>query len=178
MARSDNQREALKRSIRKVHQHVALTGTDGQVLSNERGLMHAYVSQREPVVTTLTAGFNVGIDVLTDGLAVQVQPTVSSDGQTATLDFRLIQTRTVALRKGTNDVLTLLLKQQAPFDLPTIASDAQAGTVTLLLNSPMIIAGGTVPAKLVDRTAADDAADISVFYIATVRVIEAAAEKR
>ncbi len=177
VARTDAERAALNNAIRKVHQHVVLTGTDGQVLSNERGLTHSYVSQLEPVISDLAAGLNATVDVLTDGLAVEVQPTMSTDGKTATLDFRLIMSRTVALREGVNGVTTVLQKQEAAFDLPTIASDAQAGTINLPIDSPMIIAGGTVPAKLVDKNAADDAADISVFYVATVRVIKAAAEK-
>lgn len=171
VAASAEQKAALKKAVKTVHQTTSLTGADGQVLSNEKGTAKSYVSDTEPVVTEQTVSSDPSIDILTDGFSVQIQAILSSDAKRATLDFRLLQTRAIATRAAKVQAATSYQTTESTFELPTVVSDSQAGTVSLPLGSPMVVAGGTVPAGLLTGNA-EDKGTTEVYYIATVRLVD------
>lgn len=171
VAASAEQRAALKKAVKAVHQSASVTGADGQVLSTEKGTAASYIAGSEPVVAEQTVGSMPQIDTLTDGLSAQVQAVLSSDGKRATFDFRLIHARMIAAREVKVQAATTNQKAETTIELPTIISDSQAGTVNVPLGSPMIVAGGTVPMRLLTGNT-DDTGTTEVYYIATVRMVE------
>jgi hypothetical protein len=131
----------------------------------------SYIANSQPVIAEQTVGSSPQIEALTDGLSAQVQAILSSDGRRATFDFRLIHARALAAREVKVQAATANQKAEATVELPTVVSDSQAGTVSVPLGSPMIVAGGTVPKSLLSGNG-EDKGMIEVYYIATVRLVE------
>lgn len=63
-----------------------------------------------------------------------------------------------------------------PIDLPEFVCDQRGGTITLQLNTPTIVTGGTVPENLVSAKA-EAGSVIQLYYIVTARLLESEGEK-
>jgi hypothetical protein len=168
MAAADKDKAALKKAVRKVLFSAMLSGTDGQILSSEKGAQQNFVVSAIPVVADHSLGFTPTMDTTEEGLAAKVQASLSSDETKATFDFRLLLSRQVGIYQAKLEGVASYRTAEAVIDLPRIVRDAQAGTLLLPLDTPTIVAGGTVPQSLLTGLEADTA-QTEIFYLVTVR---------
>ena len=175
VARDDRRKAALSKAVTKTHAATSVTGTDGQVLSSEKGFTTAYVSDVEPVVAADSLSWDPTVSTLSEGLSVQVQAVLSSDANEATLDYRMILARGVGGHEAATQGATSQQVANAAVTLPRLASDMRAGTLTMPLGCPVVIAGGAVPASLLVEDNSKGTVDI--YTIATVRLMGGAKQK-
>ena len=168
MAATDKDKVALKKAVRKVLFSSMLSGTDGQILSSEKGSQQNYVVSVTPVVADRSSGYTPTIDSTTEGLAAKVQASLSSDETKATFDFRLLLSRLVGIRQARIEGVAGYRVATGTVDLPRTVRDAQAGTLLLPLDTPTIVAGGTVPQSLLTGNETD-ATQTEIYYLVTVR---------
>jgi len=170
VAVTDPQKETLKKATTKVHARTSVSGTDSQVLSNEKGVATTYVADQEPVVAEAAVGFSARIERLTAGFAVQVQALLDTPGEKAMLDFRMILqrvlgTRTVKVQNAAGETAI-----EGIIELPTVIADSQAGTLTVPVGAPVVLTGGSVPNSLFTGEE-NDTDTVDIYYVATVRLM-------
>jgi len=76
VARTDAQKAALKKATTTVHARTSVSGTDGQVLSSEKGTATTYVADQEPVVAEAAVAWNPVISYLVYGAVLDVKATM------------------------------------------------------------------------------------------------------
>lgn len=176
VARTDKQKEALKKATKKVLRATSVAGADGQVLSSENGVTGTYVSDVEPVIAENTVSWDPTVSTLSEGMLAQIQAVLNSEATEATLDYRLVLMRSVGAHEREIHSATTEQVASAGIELPTTSSDLRAGTLVLPLGCPTIVAGGTVPDALLSGNAEDEATT-EVYYVATVRLLGQQAKK-
>jgi len=170
IARTDAQKATLKQATTKVHARTSVSGTDGQVLSNEKGAATTYVADQEPVVAEAAVGFAARIERLTAGFAVQVQALLDTPGEKAMLDFRMILQQVLGMRTVKVQNAAGETAIEGLIELPTVIADSQAGTLTLPVGCPVVLAGGGVPKSLFTGEE-NDTETVDIYYVATVRLM-------
>lgn len=174
-ANTEQRRHTLREATGRVVTSTTLTGFDGQVLSSEQGIGTTYVRELTPVVAEAAVGSEPTLAVANTGLNMQVHTVLDDAGETATFDFRLALGRLLRMRESTVQNATGESTVSANFHLPEMASDLRAGTLTMPIGVPVVVAGGELPAALVgptDDAQEDPTATVQLYYVATIRVTE------
>jgi hypothetical protein len=170
-ARSEADRKALTEATKRVCATTLLTGFRGQVLSNNILKVHTYLAEETPVVAEDAVGWQPTTGVAPNGLVARAAATVSADRKSAVLNYRLClsrlqDNRSVPLESSPRESVA-----RAPIELPTSLLDERAGTLTMPLETPMIVGGGLAPARLVSADAKEGDM-VNLYYIVTVRLTD------
>lgn len=174
VARTPEEKKALAAAVKQVYCRSMVSGANGQGLCNNVGEIQSYVNDLEPIVAESAISYDPMIETIPNGLAVRLRPQVAAVGDAVRLDYIFCYARLTEMRQseiqGTSGGAEPGMAK-AKFDLPTCDADQRAGTITLPLNCPTVIGGGTVPKRLVTGKD-DDTGAAEVDYIVTVRLMQ------
>ena len=162
-------RRKLLAGIKRSHARYLLSGSDGQALCVNAGRLSNYVHSLEPVIAAGAVGFNVEKQQTLTGLSARIVAELMPEENQVGVDFALCYLRELSREQIRIESAVPENLAAAPLNLITALADQHAGTVTVPLNAPTIVAAATVPAGLLDNDA-DVNSRIELFYILTVRV--------
>jgi len=160
--------KAILDAVAKVHGATTLSGKSGQRLSHNALEAVPVVADVEPVVAENCAGWDPTMSWFNSGLSVSAEATLQADGKSAVVDYRLRYGRTLDVSTVTLESVAAAQKGAAVVEKPRVVYDDRAGTVTVPLGEPVIVAGGMVPASLVAEDK-DTPGKIPLYYLVTVR---------
>ncbi|MBN2584916.1 MAG: hypothetical protein JXL80_17765 [Planctomycetes bacterium] len=178
IARTEDDRKELNKAIVKVHGHVTLSGSDGQALSANGGATQSLTRSVEPVVAEQSVAWDPMVGYVFSGFmarartAMYPQRDLADGAGRALVDYRVAFSQALDVGEG---VAEAAVPQQshgkATYDKPTTAIDEHAGTVTLELDCPTIVAGGLAPTRLLynENEAATRGRTVPLYYIVTVQ---------
>ena len=172
-AAGETDAKAILDAVAEVHDATTLSGKSGQRLSHNALEAVAVVADLEPVVAENSNGWDPAMSWFNSGLSVSAQATLEADGKSAVVDYRLRYGRTLDVSTVTLESAAAAQKAVVPVEKPRVVYDDRAGTVTVPLDEPVIVAGGMVPASLVAEDK-DTPGKIPLYYLVTVRRLKGA----
>jgi len=167
-AETPEQRTLLEGAVRHCYAETMLTGTSGQGLSNISGLAQILVDDSEPVVADNAVAPDIVLGRYLTGFAVFMRPTLLSDCEHVRLGYSLCYGRLLSRSQTTIQSGTTQTVVENPLERPDFVCDQRAGTATLALGVPTIIAAGTMPERVVNPEA-PEGATLHVCYVVTVQ---------
>jgi len=176
-ARTEDQKKALRAGIKRVFARTSLSGADGQTLSSNSGEPQTYIKDITPIVAESAIAHDPVIACVPNGLSARVRGRLLADGK-AELNYSLCYARLTALRSSEFQGATEDALAKSPVELPATLSDQRAGTVRLDLGVPTVLPGGAVPLSLMTGKDADAGTTVQLDYIVTVRLLDAASERK